>query len=176
MVTPYRPTTIAAFHAALDCCADLGPMMPYCLARIRVLPNGCWEWTGNVNASGYGIVKRERTTRGERAHRVVYRLLVGPVSDALDLDHVCHDPVVCTLGVGCPHRRCVNPAHVTPATRRANTLRGGGPSAMNARKTHCPQGHPYDEVNTSVRKRGSRDCRQCHRDEMQRRRNGARAS
>lgn len=34
--------------------------------------------------------------------------------------------------------------------------------AANARKTHCPQGHPYDEENTGMH-RGRRRCLTCHR-------------
>lgn len=36
-------------------------------------------------------------------------------------------------------------------------------SARNAVKTHCPQGHPYDAENTSVRPNGNRHCRECDR-------------
>ena len=32
------------------------------------------------------------------------------------------------------------------------------------RKTHCPQGHPYDETNTIHRSRGGRECRTCRHD------------
>jgi len=32
--------------------------------------------------------------------------------------------------------------------------------AKNASKTHCPKGHPYDELNTTFR-RGSRECKKC---------------
>lgn len=39
-------------------------------------------------------------------------------------------------------------------------LNMGGPRRA---KTHCPQGHPYDEVNTYVTPRGSRTCRACQR-------------
>ncbi len=31
-------------------------------------------------------------------------------------------------------------------------------------KTHCPQGHPYDDENTFIDSRGSRGCRICRRD------------
>lgn len=33
----------------------------------------------------------------------------------------------------------------------------------NTLKTACPHGHPYDETNTYVSKRGSRSCRACSR-------------
>lgn len=37
-------------------------------------------------------------------------------------------------------------------------------------KTHCPQGHPYDEANTYVRPDGAYSCRACHRETEERRR------
>ena len=32
----------------------------------------------------------------------------------------------------------------------------------NARKTHCPKGHPYDEENTYLAPDGARQCRTCN--------------
>jgi hypothetical protein len=37
----------------------------------------------------------------------------------------------------------------------------GGMGRHNAAKTHCPDGHPYDEANTYVRPDGGRECRIC---------------
>lgn len=111
-------------------------------------PNGCIEWVGGLNWKGYGKVAIGGRTKV--AHRVAYELLVGPIPDGLTLDHLCRN------------RACVNPEHLEPVTNRENILRGTAPSAMNAAKTHCPQGHPYDEANTYVSAKGSRHCRQCH--------------
>lgn len=36
-----------------------------------------------------------------------------------------------------------------------------GPDSYQSKKTHCPQGHPYDETNTYVW-RGRRSCRTCN--------------
>lgn len=41
-----------------------------------------------------------------------------------------------------------------------NTLRGETLAAANLAKTHCPQGHPYDEANTQWYS-GRRYCRGC---------------
>lgn len=45
----------------------------------------------------------------------------------------------------------------------------------NSEKTHCPAGHPYDEINTYWRKRssGGRACRACRREGMRRRKHQA---
>lgn len=46
-----------------------------------------------------------------------------------------------------------------------------GHGSHERRKTHCPQGHPYDAANTSVNARGWRTCRACAR-ERERRKHG----
>jgi hypothetical protein len=56
-------------------------------------------------------------------------------------------------------------------TRSANVLdqvRHG--THVQARKTHCPRLHPYDEANTYVNRQGKRECRACHRESQARRR------
>lgn len=120
---------------------------------------GCWLWTGKIEATGYGRFWDGQSSVG--AHRFSYELLVGPIPDGLTLDHLCHnrDPS-CPNGSACLHRRCVRPGHLEPATRQENNLRGNSYSGRNARKTHCPQGHPYDEANTYWYK-GWRKCRIC---------------
>lgn len=54
----------------------------------------------------------------------------------------------CWEWIVCRNRICVRPDHLEPVTRRENVRRGIGPAAVHARKTHCPQGHPYSEANT----------------------------
>lgn len=112
---------------------------------------GCWEWTGELhysNGLGYGDLKVNK--RMVKAHRFAWELLVGPIPDGLTIDHLCRNT------------SCVNPGHLEPVTLRVNVLRGEGPMAINARKTHCPQGHEYTPENTAVY-RHSRSCRACHR-------------
>jgi hypothetical protein len=48
-------------------------------------------------------------------------------------------------------------------THKENNARSNSPSALNARKTHCPAGHLYDEANTYVDRDGRRHCRTCGR-------------
>lgn len=117
---------------------------------------GCWNWTG-VLLRGYGQFAYRR--RMVLAHRFAYELLVGPIPDGLVIDHLCRNP------------RCVNPAHLEPVTPRENVLRGVGPSAVHAVKTHCIHGHPFDEANTYIRTRNGtkiRDCRACNRERQAR--------
>jgi len=132
-------------------------------SKIRVLENGCWEWTGTRFPGGYGNFRtgslRDKTRRKVLAHRWAYEHLIGPIPVALQADHRCHNNSDCSGGLSCPHRRCVNPAHIEPATGSQNTSRGCN---RQRQKTHCPQGHPYDESNTYLYHDGRhRRCRTC---------------
>ncbi len=126
-------------------------------------PDACWLWMGNLSRYGYG--RGVLDGRQVIAHRAVYVALVGPIPTGLDLDHLCHnaDPE-CVGGVTCLHRRCVNPKHLEPATRRMNVLRGKTPPAANLAKTQCINGHPFDDANTHLTPLGHRSCRACVRE------------
>ncbi len=120
-------------------------------------PDGCWLWAAYVDRYGYGQTSdSERRNRG--AHCVAYELLVGPIPEGLELDHLCHTDDPSCPGGACRHRRCVNPAHLEPVPPAENTRRG-----VPANRTHCPQGHAYDEANTYLRPDGRRQCRACSR-------------
>jgi hypothetical protein len=127
------------------------------LDKIEALPDapGCWLWTGCL-ANGYGRIRWRGQTRG--AHRVVYELLVGPITKPT-LDHKCRT------------RCCVYPEHLRPATNSENLLAPGSlaPTAINAAKMSCPRGHPYDDANT-CHSNGGRICRACARERYSRNR------
>jgi hypothetical protein len=91
-----------------------------------------WMWTGAKSGSGYGVLSMPTPSgwQPRPAHRIAYELLVGSIPDGLTIDHLCRV------------RLCVNPAHLEPVTMRENILRGESPTAKNARKTTCDQGHP----------------------------------
>lgn len=125
------------------------------LAEINQADQGaCWPWPGSTNEDGYGIAWV--APRMHPAHRAVYQRLVGPIPHGLTLDHLCHDSDVCQLGVECPHRRCVNPAHLAPATHLANTRR-----SLAGRAT-CNRGHAQTPENIYVRD-GRTWCAECRR-------------
>lgn len=84
-------------------------------------------------------------------HRLVMEAFVGPCGDGLE---VCHNNNIPT------DPRLVNLRY---GTRSENLLdkRIHG-THNNSNKTHCPQGHAYDAVNTYYdRKRNARHCKAC---------------
>lgn len=113
-------------------------------------PNsGCWLWTSTLDKDGYPLASRSRKLklpRTVRAHRALYELVVGVIPDDMTLDHLCR--------LKC----CVNPKHMEVVTNKINILRSDGRCAINARKTHCKEGHEFDAVGS----RGERRCSQCY--------------
>jgi hypothetical protein len=66
----------------------------------------------------------------------------------------------------CDNPPCCDIDHLflgTNADNMADKIAKGRHRNGNEKKTHCPRGHPYDEVNTYVIPggRGRRDCRKC---------------
>ena len=121
-------------------------------------PGGCWNWTG-LTLRGYGQIAESggvaKRPKRHRVHRLVYQMLIAPIPDGLVIDHLCRNTV------------CVNPAQLEPVTDRVNLLRGRTLAAANAKKTHCKQGHPFDETNTYhyiSRGNPSRGCKAGKRD------------
>lgn len=143
------------------------PIADRLTSAIEVALNGCWIWKAKVAAAdGYGRMtvgsKANGGLRNVVAHRVVYTCMIGPVPDGLDLDHVCHNADTgCPGGATCVHRRCVNPAHLRPASRGENLRAGRGIAAERSSQTHCIHGHEFTEANTIRRGERGRICRAC---------------
>lgn len=108
----------------------------------------CWIWIRAKNKQGYGVfgISHQKTVL---AHRFAFQL---------------EDPYAGELDHRCRTRACVRKAHLRPATlaeQNANRdLRSVGENMRT--KTHCPNGHPYDETNTYQRN-GRRHCRSCRK-------------
>lgn len=118
-------------------------------SKVEVASPGCWWWTAARIGPGYGSFRLEGKSR--LAHRLAYQMLVGPIPDGLELDHLCRN------------RACVNPDHLEPVTHAENIRRGAFRAVHRAnRLAHktCSQGHPYD----GVRPDGARSCSTCRRD------------
>jgi hypothetical protein len=142
---------------------DANDLPEFFASRITVLGNGCWQWTGSISGAnktrvpgpGYGSI---RLPNGHRtgAHRAVFEILVGPIPEGTELDHLCRFTL------------CVNPAHLEPVTHKINMRRGHTLNRLNAAKTHCIRGHEFTPENTYVWHPGkpeqSRICRQCRED------------
>jgi hypothetical protein len=136
--------------------------------KIALTDSGCIEWIGGLNGVGYGQFYVGKQNRGDTgkgyAHRWSYEYHVGPIPEGKHLDHLCRNPA------------CVNPEHLEPVTARENLLRGTGPSASHAQKTHCPAGHAYAGRNLYVYPtKNIRRCRECGRQQAQARRNQRKA-
>jgi hypothetical protein len=113
-------------------------------------PNGCWIRGGHRNHHGYSMGSMDG--KQQAAHRISYKLCVGSIPEGMQIDHLCRNRV------------CVNPDHLEAVTPRQNQLRSPlTVSGQNARKTHCPKGHPLSGKNLYVTPKGIRHCRWCNR-------------
>lgn len=77
------------------------------LSHRRITPGGCWEYTGLIDAKGYGVLalpEHEET----RVHRIAWRLFVGAFPSGWQINHVCDNPA------------CFNPEHLYPGTQQQN--------------------------------------------------------
>lgn len=119
--------------------------------KVEVTDDGCWNWLMSMKPNGYGQWSGARN-RGMSglAHRAVYSIAIGPVAADLDIDHLCRN------------RRCVNPTHLEPVTRRENLLRSPLFNQWRTHLTHCKHGHELAGDNLYLDPRnGNRNCKTC---------------
>jgi hypothetical protein len=121
--------------------------------RVRVDENGCWLWQGPFHRSGYGEMGAFGVKM--KAHRVAWTVFSGPIPHGLDIDHLCRN------------RSCVFFEHLEPVTHAENMARGNA-GLKWAIRTHCKNGHPFDDENTYERGDSGRGCRQCRRERTRR--------
>jgi hypothetical protein len=82
----------------------------YLASKIAIAPNGCWEWSGGRNKSGYGKIKFGG--KDYLTHRVSYAVNRGISVDDVSLMvlHSCDNPP------------CINPEHLREGTCSDNIL------------------------------------------------------
>lgn len=95
----------------------------------------CWPWRASLDRHGYGSFRRG-PGKTVYAHRYAYMIVVGPIPEDLELDHLCRN------------QACVNPAHLEPVTHAENLRR------FAIRRETCRKG-----LHKPIA--GHRQCREC---------------
>jgi hypothetical protein len=102
-------------------------------------------WVGSFNRNGYG--RYREGGRYVMAHRAAHELRAGKkVRKGLVVDHLCRN------------RACIE--HTEAVSPKVNTLRGEGPTAANARRTHCEK-HGCRLVRSACGPPGTKRQRRC---------------
>jgi hypothetical protein len=112
----------------------------------------CWVWRGSLNGQGYGLFASNYHEMGGSQFSHLFSLseIDGvTLTSSSVTDHLCR------------FRPCANPKHLERVSHRVNTLRGVGPTAINARKETCDYGHDFTPENTRVDGNGHRECITC---------------
>lgn len=138
---PVLDTPLKRFLAKVN---QDGPLPPE-----RPELGACWLWTGATASEGRYGTFGNGSGGTMPAHRWSYEHHVGPITEGLDLDHLCR----VTL--------CVRPSHLEPVTHHENVMRGSSIQAANAIKTHCRRGHELTPENVRVMAGGGRQCLVC---------------
>ncbi len=80
-------------------------------SRLIENENGCWIWSGHLDADGYGRVRYDNLDW--RAHRLFWVMEHGPFPEGTEASHICNE------------RACVRPfePHVIAETHLENMQR-----------------------------------------------------
>lgn len=117
--------------------------------------NGCYEYNGSCNDSGYGQFRDKDTNKLVRVHRLVYQHKVGELLSTEVILHRCDNPA------------CGDPTHLRKGSQTENIydMYAKGRDFMS-QQTHCVNGHLYTDspMPSSTKNR----CRQCARDRNRR--------
>ena len=108
----------------------------------------------SVRRDGYAQVNlyRDGVERTPRVHRLVMEAFAGPCPPGLETRHLDGDRLNNTVD---------NLRYGTHAENVQDSIRHGTNAHLN--KTHCSQGHPFNEENTYRRPDARPACRECNR-------------
>lgn len=111
-------------------------------------PDKCWIWEAST-VNGFGQINSGlKPTKMIKAHIIAWILHHNKlIPKGNCVAHTCGD------------KSCVNPYHLYLTTKAEITKSNIG--NRNSEKLFCIRGHPFDEENTHVDKRGHRHCRKC---------------
>ena len=126
------------------------PALDRVIDKVIPIPeSGCWLFIGASGDKGHGIIL-DNNQRLTKAHRVVYRDMVGPIPEGMFVCHKCDVPF------------CVNPLHLFIGSAADNNkdMRDKGRSSPPPRNTHDVGEYRYNskltnEIVIDMRKRHS---------------------
>jgi len=98
----------------------------------RIMPNGCWEWTGGLNRGGYG--KTRVGFRHVIVSRYVYEEMVAPIPAGLFVCHRCDNP------------KCMNPDHLFAGTQTDNIRDSIRKGRWHTKNRNKPMGLPLKNL------------------------------
>jgi hypothetical protein len=117
------------------------------LTNLKLNKRGCMVWQGSLS-HGYGRINVHGSLRP--VHLVLWEMLVGPLPEGLEPDHLCRN------------RACAAPWHLEPVTHSVNVKRG---DHWKRRVRRCKRGHLYNTRNTYIATRRNgikeRHCKTC---------------
>lgn len=122
------------------------------LARVTQ-GQGCWSFEGRHRSEDNRPYFRRRY-----AYALVYEAMIGPIPEGMILHHTCDNTA------------CVNPDHLEPMTQSQHAAEhlADRNRQRAADRTHCPQGHEYDQVVNDKRGGTWRRCSTCSKETKRR--------
>ena len=107
-----HPRTILTLSAVVKLLQDTSgsPTAAHFWRRVDASdgPDACWPWTRSRFDAGYGCVWADG--RAQKAHRIAWRFVHGPIPEGARILHRCDNPP------------CCNPNHLFAGSMRDNTL------------------------------------------------------
>lgn len=102
--------------------------------------DGCHEWTGPTNTSGYGVLfLNANRSNGRRmvvsAHRYAYEHFIGAIPNGMCVMHRCDNP------------KCTNPSHLSIGTQADNNRDRSLKGRSGSREFTAAERAAYSEKN-----------------------------